>query len=64
MKICILTIATNKYIQFVEKLYDNIETHFLDDHDIEGIIFTDQEVESSDILRSLRLNMNLGQFQL
>ena len=23
MKICILTIATNKYIQFVEKLYDN-----------------------------------------
>ena len=51
MKICILTIATNKYIQFVEKLYDNIETHFLDDHDIEGIIFTDQEVESSDNIK-------------
>ena len=25
MKILILTIATNKYIQFVEDLYDNIE---------------------------------------
>ena len=25
MKILILTIATNKYIQFVERLYDNIE---------------------------------------
>ena len=38
MKICILTIATNKYIQFVEKLYDNIEEHFLNGHEIEGII--------------------------
>ena len=51
MKICILTIATNKYIQFVEKLYDNIEDHFLGDHEIEGIIFTDQEVESSDNIK-------------
>ena len=29
MKICILTIATNKYIQFVERLYDNIEDNFV-----------------------------------
>ena len=28
MKILILTIATNKYIQFVERLYDNIEEKF------------------------------------
>ena len=29
MKICILTIATNKYIQFVQKLYDDIAEKFL-----------------------------------
>ena len=51
MKICILTIATNKYIQFVEDLYDNIDDHFLNGHEIEGIIFTDQEVESSDNIK-------------
>ena len=32
MKICILTIATNKYIQFVERLYDNIDENFLNGH--------------------------------
>ena len=31
MKICILTIATNKYIQFVERLYNDIEKNFLVD---------------------------------
>ena len=51
MKICILTIATNKYIQFVEKLYDNIEEHFLNGHEIEGIIFTEHEVETSDNIK-------------
>ena len=33
MKICILTIATNQYLQFVEKLYDDIATKFLLSHD-------------------------------
>lgn len=47
MKICILTIATNKYIQFVERLYDNIEENFLNGHDIECVLFTDHEVETS-----------------
>ena len=51
MKICILTIATNKYIQFVEELYNNIEEHFLNGHDIEGIIFTEHEVEVSDNIK-------------
>ena len=51
MKICILTIATNKYIQFVEELYNNIEKHFLNGHDIEGIIFTEHEVEVSDNIK-------------
>lgn len=48
MKICILTIATNKYIQFVERLLDNIEENFLNEHDIQCLLFTDQEVETSD----------------
>jgi hypothetical protein len=48
MKICILTIATNKYIQFVERLLDNIEENFLNGHDIECLLFTDHEVEVSD----------------
>lgn len=47
MKICILTIATNKYIQFVERLYDNIEDNFLNGHDIECLLFTDHDIEES-----------------
>jgi hypothetical protein len=48
MKICILTIATNKYIQFVERLLDNVEENFLNGHEIECLLFTDHEVETSD----------------
>jgi hypothetical protein len=48
MKICILTIATNKYIQFVERFLDNVAENFLTDHDIKCLLFTDQEVETSD----------------
>lgn len=48
MKICIITIATNRYIQFVERLLDNIEEHFLNEHDIQCLLFTDHEVETSD----------------
>ena len=51
MKICILTIATNQYIQFVEKLYNNIEENFLNDHDIECVLFTEHDVETSDNVR-------------
>ena len=47
MKICILTIATNKYIQFVQKLYDNIEENFLTNHDIQCLLFTDHEIEEN-----------------
>lgn len=48
MKICILTIATNKYIQFVARLLDDIEENFLNGHDIQCVLFTDHEVETSD----------------
>lgn len=48
MKICILTIATNKYIQFLERLLNNIEENFLNGHEIECLLFTNHEVETSD----------------
>ncbi len=51
MKICILTIATNKYIQFVQKLYDDIAEKFLPGAQINCLLFTDHEVESSDNVR-------------
>jgi histo-blood group ABO system transferase len=51
MKICILTIATNKYLQFVEELYDSIEENFLNGHEISCLLFTDHEVETSDNVR-------------
>ena len=51
MKILILTIATNKYIQFVERLYDNIADNFLKGHDMECLLFTDHDVEASSNVR-------------
>jgi len=51
MKICILSIATNKYIQFVERLLDNIEENFLNGHEIECLLFTDHEVKTSDNIK-------------
>ena len=51
MKILILTIATNKYIQFVERLYDNIEDNFLNGHEIQGLLFTEHDVETSDNIK-------------
>jgi len=47
MKICILNIATNKYIQFVESLLDSIEENFLNGHEISALTFTNHEIEES-----------------
>lgn len=51
MKICILTIATNKYLQFVEKLYSDIAERFIPGSEINCLLFTDHEVETSDNVR-------------
>ena len=51
MKILVLTIATNKYIQFVERLYDNIADNFLNGHEIQGLLFTNHDVETSENIR-------------
>lgn len=47
MKICILNIATNKYIQFVEPLLNSIEENFLNGHDISALVFTNHEIEET-----------------
>jgi len=47
MKICILNIATNKYIQFVEPLLDSIEENFLNGHEISALVFTNHEIEEN-----------------
>lgn len=51
MKICIITVATNRYIQFVGRLLDDIEENFLNGHDIKCLLFTDQDVETSDNIK-------------
>lgn len=47
MKICILNIATNKYIQFVAPLLNSIEENFLNDHEISALVFTNHEIEET-----------------
>ena len=47
MRICILTIATNKYINFVQSLYDNIEDKFLPKVEKQCLLFTNHTCESS-----------------
>ena len=47
MKICILTIATNKYLQFVEKLYEDISEKFCPGAEINCLLFTDHEIEEA-----------------
>jgi histo-blood group ABO system transferase len=51
MKICILLIATNKYIQFVERVLQSIEKNFLNGHQIQCLLFTDSEVETSENIK-------------
>lgn len=51
LKICILTIATNKYISFVQDLYDSIDENFLSGNHIEGLLITDHEVDSSENIK-------------
>jgi histo-blood group ABO system transferase len=51
MKICIVTVATNNYIQFVERLLTDVEKYFLKGSEIQCLLFTDQEIETSDNIK-------------
>lgn len=45
MKICILNIATNKYIRFVDQLLNSVKQNFLTEHDVSVLVFTNHESE-------------------
>lgn len=39
-KILMLNIATNKYVRYIDKLYEDVEKYFLTDHDVSFLLFT------------------------
>lgn len=45
MKICIITIATGRYIQFVGNLLDKVDDFFLNGNEISCLLFTDNDLE-------------------
>jgi SAM-dependent methyltransferase len=55
MKICILTIATNRYLRFVEPLRASIARNCLQGHAIRHLLFTNHAIESSQTLRTHRI---------
>jgi len=44
MKIGLLIIATNKYVQFLQPLIDSADEHFLKDEDVTYFIYTNQQI--------------------
>ena len=44
-KICVINIATNKYIKFIEPLWESINDNFLQDYVVESLLFTNHDVE-------------------
>lgn len=44
-KICVINIATNKYIQFIEPLWESIRNNFLEDCIVESLLFTNHDVD-------------------
>ena len=38
--ILMLNIATNKYVRYIDKLYEDVEKYFLTDHDVSFLLFT------------------------
>lgn len=51
MQICILIIATNKYLRFAERLLADIRQYFLIAHQIHVLLFTDHAVDMPDHVR-------------
>ena len=43
MKIALLVIATNKYIQFTHPLWESVKKHFLPGHQVDMFIFTNMD---------------------
>jgi histo-blood group ABO system transferase len=47
MNIGLIVIATNKYIEFVPQLVASVEKNFLNNHDVEIFLFTNQKFEGN-----------------
>jgi histo-blood group ABO system transferase len=47
MQIGLIIIATNKYIEFVPQLVASVEKNFLNNHDVEIFLFTNQQFEGN-----------------
>ena len=43
MKILVLNVATNKYIDFLPPLYESMKQNFLVEHDVSYLLFTDRD---------------------
>lgn len=43
MKIGLLVIATNKYIQFVNPLWESVKKHFMKNHEVTMFVFTNRQ---------------------
>jgi len=54
MKIGLLIIATNKYINFVNPLLNSADEWFLKDHDVTYFVFTNQEISNIETKRNIK----------
>ena len=44
MKICLINIATNKYIDFIPQLWQSVNNNFLTEHEVESLLFTNNQM--------------------
>jgi histo-blood group ABO system transferase len=56
MKICILTIATNRYLRFIEPLYHSLEKYFLPGHELHFLLFTNHKAPDLGNIRVHRID--------
>ena len=53
MKIALVNIATNKYINFLPNLYSGAEKNFLPEHEVEYILFTNMDFQVNGCKRKI-----------
>ena len=54
MKIALVNIATNKYINFLPNLYTGADKNFLPDHEVDYILFTNMDFEIKGSKRNIK----------
>lgn len=63
MNIGILSVATGKYIQFLEPLYSSIQKNFLVDHNKIYVVFTDNKSYVEDLCKRLSIDSQIIEIQ-